>query len=60
MQHLEAYLRGSGVRIARLETGVKQSEALGLYKKLAYVERGPFGGYSSDPLSVFMEKQLEA
>lgn len=58
MQHLETYLKANGVRISRLETGVKQQAALGLYKKLAYVERGPFGGYKNDPLSVFMEKLL--
>lgn len=60
MQRLEAHLKNSGVRIVRLETGIKQPEALGLYNKLAYVERGPFGSYSRDPLSVFMEKRLEA
>ncbi len=59
MRRLEAHLKASGVRIARLETGIKQPESLGLYKRLAYVERGPFGNYSSDPLSVFMEKRLE-
>ena len=58
MQHLEEHLKANGIRIARLETGIKQPEALGLYRKLAYIERGPFGTYSSDPLSVFMEKRL--
>jgi len=59
MQRLEEHLKANGIRIARLETGIKQPEALGLYKKLAYIERAPFGTYSSDPLSVFMEKRLE-
>jgi putative acetyltransferase len=58
MEHLESDLKACGINIARLETGIKQPEALGLYRKLAYVERGPFGSYKSDPLSVFMEKRL--
>ena len=58
MEHLESDLKACAINIARLETGIKQPEALGLYRKLAYVERGPFGSYKSDPLSVFMEKRL--
>lgn len=42
----------------RLETGVYQPEALALYGRAGYVERGPFGDYVADPLSVFMEKEL--
>jgi putative acetyltransferase len=38
--------------------GVSQPEALGLYRKLGYAERGPFGRYKSDPLSVFLEKKI--
>jgi putative acetyltransferase len=60
MHHLENYLITCGVKLARLETGVKQPEALGLYRKLGYVERSPFGSYGQDPLSVFMEKALGA
>jgi len=56
MSHLESQLQRRGVRLLRLETGVLQPEALGLYRKLGYRERGPFGAYGADPLSVFMEK----
>jgi putative acetyltransferase len=42
----------------RLETGIHQPEALGLYRAAGFVERGPFGPYRPDPLSVFMEKPL--
>lgn len=59
MSRLEAELTARGVHLARLETGVHQPEALGLYKRLGYVERGPFGSYAVDPLSVFFEKRLE-
>jgi putative acetyltransferase len=58
MQTLEAHLRATGVRLARLETGIHQPEALGLYTRLGYVVREPYGGYAHDPLSVFMEKTL--
>ena len=60
MQFLEDELRQRGVSLLRLETGVKQPAALGLYRKLGYHERGPFGSYRADPLSVFMEKQVNA
>ncbi len=40
------------------ETGTRQPEALGLCRRLGYVERGPFGTYAVDPLSVFMETRL--
>ena len=55
---LEAHLAAQGIAIARLETGVSQPEALGLYKRLGYRERAPFGAYRPDPLSLFMEKRL--
>lgn len=58
MQHLEEHSRRSGVDVVRLEAGPMQPEALGLYRKLGYYERGPFGPYKPDPLSVFMEKRL--
>ena len=58
MRHLEDRLRARGCSVSRLETGIRQPEALGLYRRLGYTERGPFGAYREDPLSVFMEKCL--
>lgn len=58
--HLERYARASGMRIVRLEAGPLQPEALALYRGLGYIDRGPFGAYREDPLSVFMEKTLSA
>jgi len=58
MEHLESHLANSAIKLARLETGIHQPEALGLYRLLGYIERKPFGAYQHDPLSVFMEKQL--
>ena len=60
MRFLEAELQSRGVSLFRLETGVKQPAALGLYRKLGYLERGPFGSYKADPFSVFMEKHVMA
>ncbi len=58
LEELENLARSSGLEFARLETGVYQSEALLLYEKAGYQRRGPFGDYSEDPLSIFMEKKL--
>lgn len=58
MSYLETELARRGVRLLRLETGTRQPEALGLYRRLGYIERGPYGTYRPDPLSVFMEKTL--
>ena len=60
MNFLEKELQRRGVWLFRLETGVRQPEALGLYRKLGYHERGPYGAYGPDPLSVFMEKRNSA
>jgi putative acetyltransferase len=58
MCELEAHLKQRGIGVARLETGIYQPEALGLYKRLGYRVREPFGDYKPDPLSVFMEKRI--
>lgn len=58
MQFLETELVKKGVATFRLETGRKQPQAISLYRKLGYTERGPYGGYKPDPVSVFMEKRV--
>jgi len=58
LHELEAHLLDCGVHTARLETGIRQPEALGLYERMGYRKRTPFGDYVDDPVSVFMEKQL--
>lgn len=58
INQLETYLKANSVPIARLEMGIYQPEALGLYRQLGYIEREPFGDYKPDPLSTFMEKIL--
>jgi putative acetyltransferase len=44
----------------RLETGVRQPEAKALYAAHGFAEIGSFGDYAPDPLSIFMEKSLDA
>jgi len=55
---LEGKALEAGIDLLRLETGVDNHEALGLYDRSGFVRRGPFGDYRPDPLSVFMEKRL--
>jgi len=42
----------------RLETGIYQPQAIGLYKASGFIEIEAFGAYRPDPLSIFMEKRL--
>jgi putative acetyltransferase len=42
----------------RLETGPHQPAAIAFYETSGYKRRGPFGAYTDDPLSVFMQKPL--
>lgn len=58
MECLEQAARGAGIGVIRLETGTRQPEAIGLYRRFGYAERPPFGAYRPDPLCLFMEKPL--
>ncbi|WP_028101478.1 GNAT family N-acetyltransferase [Pseudoduganella violaceinigra] len=53
---LETQAQARGCRQFMLETGPAQAAAIGLYQRLGYRVRGPYGDYGADPLSVFMEK----
>jgi putative acetyltransferase len=53
---LETEALARGCRQFMLETGPAQPDAIGLYERLGYRVRGPYGAYPDDPLSVFMEK----
>lgn len=58
IERLEDTARGIGLTLLQLETGPHSLPALSLYRRCGYRERGPFGSYPDDPLSVFMEKEL--
>jgi len=55
---LEKHSRSRGCRLLMLETGIKQPEAIALYRRFGYLECEPFGEYREDPLSLFMRKEL--
>jgi GNAT superfamily N-acetyltransferase len=58
LEHLADYARARGVGLLRLETGIHQRVAIGLYERLGFRTIPPFGEYWDDPLSVFYEKSL--
>ncbi len=58
LERIEDEARRAGLTCVRLETGIHQPAALGLYRSAGYVEREAFGDYTPDPLSVFMEKRF--
>lgn len=60
MARLEDHLLNLDVDIVRLEAGISQPEALGLYAKLGYSKRPAFGRYAANPWSVFFEKRLDS
>jgi putative acetyltransferase len=55
---LEEKARRLGLRWVMLETGVSQPEALRLYERAGFRRREPYGGYTEDALTVYMEKEL--
>jgi GNAT superfamily N-acetyltransferase len=59
LNHLADYAQQQQVDVLRLETGIYQVEAIGLYESWGFQRRPPFGEYSVDPLSVYFEKRLE-
>jgi putative acetyltransferase len=59
LRALEQRLRARGIRLVRLETGIRQADALAFYRAHGYRSIAPFGAYRPDPLSVFMEKSLD-
>jgi putative acetyltransferase len=58
MEALEDHLIEREIPYARLETGIYQTEAIGLYERIGYHRIENFGEYKEDPLSIFMEKKL--
>jgi GNAT superfamily N-acetyltransferase len=58
VNHLAAYAQARGVGLLRLETGIHQAAAIGLYERMAFQRIPPFGAYVEDPLSLFYEKRI--
>jgi putative acetyltransferase len=58
LQQLTDHVVSRGVRVLRLETGIHQHEAIGLYEQMGFKPIQPFGEYKIDPLSCFYEKRI--
>ena len=58
LNHLAAHATSNNVKVLRLETGIYEVEAIGLYEGWGFSRRPPFGEYVEDPLSVYLEKSL--
>ena len=58
LDHLADYARSRGVELLRLETGIHQHAAIGLYERAGFRRIPPFGEYHDDPLSRFYEKRI--
>jgi len=59
LEHLEDCARGQQIGLLRLETGIHQHAAIGLYERMGYQRIPPFGAYREDPNSLFFEKQIQ-
>jgi len=63
LRRIESEARAAGKFVLRLETGIRQREATGLYERAGFRPRGPFGPYAAMPAcnietSLFFEKVL--
>ena len=58
LNHLAVHAQQNDVSVLRLETGIYEVEAIGLYEGWGFFRRAPFGEYVEDPLSVYLEKRL--
>jgi len=58
LNHLSDYAQQKQIDVLRLETGIYQVEAIGLYESWGFQRRPPFGDYEVDPMSVYFEKRL--
>jgi len=58
LNHLAEHARENGINTLRLETGIYQVEAIGLYDGWGFERRGPFGDYKNDPNTVYFEKLI--
>ena len=65
LRRIEAVAVDYGAKMLRLETGIHQREAIGLYEGVGFQRCGPFGPCAEMParaieLSLFFEKSLSA
>jgi putative acetyltransferase len=63
LQKIEDEARAAGAPVLRLETGIRQPEAIGLYQSMGFRPCGAFGPYAAMPArsietSLFYERSL--
>ncbi|HEX6731152.1 MAG TPA: GNAT family N-acetyltransferase [Pyrinomonadaceae bacterium] len=58
LKHLAEYAQSRELSLLRLETGIYETAAIGLYERFGFQRRAPFGEYKEDPMSVYFEKSL--
>jgi putative acetyltransferase len=58
LRHLTEHARENGITLVRLETGIDQVQAIGLYESMGFQRCAPFGPYRDDPLSPCYELRL--
>jgi GNAT superfamily N-acetyltransferase len=60
LRHLEGKARELGYGLLRMETGLRQPEAIALYEQAGYHRIPAYGEFKDSPLSVCFEKILPA
>jgi putative acetyltransferase len=58
LENLETFAKTFGYKSVRLETGLKQPEAISLYQSAGYHRAPCYGPYRKNPMSVCFEKDL--
>ena len=58
LNRLVDHARTHGADLLRLETGIHQAEAIGLYERMGFYPIPPFGSYKEDASSLFVERRL--
>ena len=58
LDRLAEHARDRQVNMLRLETGIYQTEAIGLYERYGFQRRPPFGEYQENPMTIFFEKAI--
>src|ERR1043165_2547683 len=58
LDRLAEHARANSIITLRLETGIYQVEAIGLYDGWGFKRRDPFGEYKNEPNTVYFEKLI--
>ena len=58
LDHLADQARQQNINVLRLETGIYQVEAIGLYERYGFQRRAPFSDYEVSTMNIYFEKQL--